>query len=178
VIRLATSANAAQALSDQIPIATENTAKWLAEADRKADRLRRIDQLRRSLNRAPARNGDVIRGALDATTAQVEAWRVRRGQLLIVDEASQASTLPLDRIVGCAGAVGAKVLLVGDWAQMSAVQAGGAFAMLVRDRPDPAELTHIRRFTHRWERLASARLRAGDLAIIDRYQGPRTASRR
>ena len=53
----------------------------------------------------------------------------------------QASTLALDRIVGRARAVGAKVLLVGDWAQMSAVQAGGAFAMLVRDRPDPAELT-------------------------------------
>ena len=52
MIRLATSANAAQALSDQIRIATENTAKWLAEADREADRLRRIDQLRRSLNRS------------------------------------------------------------------------------------------------------------------------------
>jgi hypothetical protein len=52
---------------------------------------------------------------------------------------------------------------------MSAVQAGGAFAMLVRDRPDPPELTHIRRFTHRWERAASARLRAGDPAVIDHY---------
>jgi ATP-dependent exoDNAse (exonuclease V) alpha subunit len=100
----------------------------------------------------------------------VDAWRVHRGQLLIVDEASQASTLALDRIAGCARAVGAKVLLVGDWAQMSAVQAGGAFAMLVRDRPDPAELTEIRRFTHRWERAASARLRAGDPAMIDHYR--------
>jgi hypothetical protein len=47
---LARSANAAQTLSDQIRIATENTA--LADADREPDRLRRIDQLRRSLNRS------------------------------------------------------------------------------------------------------------------------------
>jgi conjugative relaxase-like TrwC/TraI family protein len=170
VIGLAPSANAAQVLSDQVGIATENTAKWLTEADREAARLHRIDQLHTALNRAPARNHAEIRAVLDATTTEIEAWRVRRGQLLIVDEASQASTVALDRIVGQARAVGAKVLLVGDWAQMSAIQAGGAFAMLVRDRPDPAELTHIRRFTHRWERAASTRLRAGDPAVIDHYR--------
>jgi hypothetical protein len=150
VIGLAPSANAAQVLSEQVGIATDNTAKWLTEADREPARLHRIDQLHTALNRAPARNRGEIRATLDAATAEIEAWRVRRGQLLIVDEASQASTLALDRIVGRARAVGAKVLLVGDWAQMSAVRAGGAFAMVVRDRPDPAELTHVRRFTHRW----------------------------
>jgi conjugative relaxase-like TrwC/TraI family protein len=170
VIGLAPSANAAQVLGDQVGIATENTAKWLTEADREVARLARIDQLHTALNRAPARTSGEIRAALSEATAEVDAWRVRRGHLLIIDEASQASTLALDRIVGRARAVGAKVLLVGDWAQMSAVQAGGAFAMLVRDRPDPAELTHIRRFTHRWEQAASARLRAGDPAVIDDYR--------
>ena len=56
VIGLAPSANAAQVLSDQVGIATENTAKWLTETDREAERLSRIDQLHTSLNRAPARN--------------------------------------------------------------------------------------------------------------------------
>jgi ABC-type uncharacterized transport system ATPase subunit len=60
VIGLAPSANAAQVLSDQVGIATENTAKWLTEADREADRLSRIDQLHTSLNRAPARSRDEI----------------------------------------------------------------------------------------------------------------------
>ena len=170
VIGLAPSANAAQVLSDQIDIATENTAKWLTEADREADRLARIDQLRALLKRVPGRPVNEVVAAIDATVAEVETWRIHRGQLLIVDEASQASTLALDRIASRARAVGAKVLLVGDWAQMSAVQAGGAFAMLVHDRKDAAELTHIRRFAHHWERAATVQLRAGDPTVIDRYR--------
>jgi hypothetical protein len=61
------------------------------------------------------------------------------------------------------------VLLVGDWAQLSSLEAGGAFAMLVNDRSDPPELSEVRRFQHDWERTASVQLRAGDPAAIDAY---------
>jgi ATP-dependent exoDNAse (exonuclease V) alpha subunit len=40
-------------------------------------------------------------------------------------------TVAIDRIVTQARNAGAKVLLVGDWAQLSAIDAGGAFAMLL-----------------------------------------------
>lgn len=58
------------------------------------------------------------------------------------------------------------MLLVGDWAQLSSIEAGGAFAILTRDRPDTPELTTVRRFTHEWEREASTRLRGGALTVI------------
>lgn len=93
----------------------------------------------------------------------------RTGQLVIVDEASPAGTLTLDRITHHAAEVGAKVLLVGDWAQLAAVDAGGAFGMLVRDRDDAPELADVRRFHHEWERDASLRLRMGEAAVIDIY---------
>ena len=59
------------------------------------------------------------------------------GQLVIIDEASLAGTLSLDRITHLAQDAGAKVLLVGDYAQLQSVDAGGAFAMIARDRPTP-----------------------------------------
>ena len=57
-----------------------------------------------------------------------------RTSSVIVDEASLAGTFALDELVTAAGDAGAKVLLVGDHAQLSAVDAGGMFAALVRDR--------------------------------------------
>lgn len=94
----------------------------------------------------------------------------RREQLVIIDEASLAGTHTLDRITRHAAQVSAKVLLVGDWAQLAAVEAGGAFGMLVRDRTKPPELTDVRRFHQPWEKQASLRLRHGDPGVIDTYQ--------
>lgn len=92
-----------------------------------------------------------------------------RGQLVILDEATLADTNTLDQVTGIAATVGAKVLLVGDWAQLQSVDAGGAFAMLAAARHDVAELTEIHRFTHDWERTASVDLRVGRLEAITAY---------
>ncbi|WP_245951269.1 MobF family relaxase [Phytoactinopolyspora halophila] len=97
-------------------------------------------------------------------------WPLQRGQLIIVDEASMAGTFTLDTIAAKAADVGAKVLLVGDWAQLAAVDAGGVFGLLVRDRGnDVAELTGVRRFHHAWERSASLGLRCGDVTVVEMY---------
>ncbi|WP_157009182.1 MobF family relaxase [Agromyces laixinhei] len=93
----------------------------------------------------------------------------RADQLVIVDEASLAGTLALDRVSALAAAAGAKVLLVGDYAQLQSVDAGGAFAMLVHDRRDAPELVDVHRFVHDWERSASLGLRRGDEASVARY---------
>jgi len=61
------------------------------------------------------------------------------------------------------------VLLVGDWAQLSPVATGGAFALLVKDRGDAPELLDVRRFAHVWERAASLGLRNGRVGVIDTY---------
>lgn len=93
----------------------------------------------------------------------------RPSQLVIIDEASLASTLLLDRITALAAAVGAKVVLVGDQAQLQSIDAGGAFSMLVDDRVDPPELVDLHRFVHAWERTATLELRQGDPEAIDLY---------
>ncbi|WP_246228152.1 ATP-dependent DNA helicase [Propioniciclava coleopterorum] len=90
-------------------------------------------------------------------------------QLVIIDEASLAGALSLDRITHLAHEAGAKVLLVGDYAQLQSVDAGGAFAMIARDRADTPELVDVHRFTHVWEKTASLELRHGRTAAIDTY---------
>lgn len=92
-----------------------------------------------------------------------------RGQLVIIDEATLAGTLTLDRITQQAEQAGAKVLLVGDWAQLQSIEAGGAFGMLVEARDDAPELIDIHRFTNEWEKLASLDLRHGRAEVIDTY---------
>ncbi|WP_313541154.1 MobF family relaxase [Leifsonia aquatica] len=133
VVGLAPSAVAAQVLSDDLGIPTENTAKWWQ------------NHLVNGTNFEP-------------------------GQLVIVDEASLAGTLALDRLSTLAADAGAKMLLVGDYAQIQSVDAGGAFAMLVHDRDDAPELVDIHRFTHDWEKTASLALRHGDTDILTTYQ--------
>lgn len=91
------------------------------------------------------------------------------GQLVIIDEASLAGTLSLDRLTHLAQDAGAKVLLVGDYAQLQSVDAGGAFAMIARDRSDTPELVDVHRFTHAWEKTASLELRHGRTQAIDTY---------
>lgn len=132
VLGLAPSAAAAQALGDDLGIACDNTAKWLAEFD---------------LGRT----------------------NLRAGQLVIVDEATLASTATHDRITGIAESAGAKVLLVGDPYQLQSVEAGGAFSLLVDRRTDVPELTEIHRFTNTWEKHASLALRRGEVEIISTY---------
>ncbi|MCW2596063.1 MAG: TrwC relaxase, partial [Jatrophihabitans sp.] len=173
VIGLAPSAAAAEVLADDLGIDTENTAKWLHEAARQNQRLDRmtalVDQINTRTSSPSTLLARQLRAQLDEAYAEYERWMIRPGQLVIVDEAGLAGTLALDRLVAEARDADAKVLLVGDWAQLSAIEAGGAFDMLVTDRPDAAELTNIRRFHNEWEREASLQLRVGDQAAITTY---------
>ena len=97
-------------------------------------------------------------------------WNLQTGQLVLLDEASLAGTLALDRITAHAAQVGAKVVLIGDWAQLSAVETGGAFGMLTRHRRGVAELTGVRRFVHEWEKSASLALRHGKASVLETYE--------
>ncbi len=109
------------------------------------------------------------------TDAQIEAaWHLvgatfQAGQLVIIDEASLTGTLSLDRITQAAAEAGAKVLLVGDYAQLQSVDAGGAFSLLIHDRDDAPELVDVHRLSHAWEKTASLELRHGRTPVIDTY---------
>jgi len=91
------------------------------------------------------------------------------GQLVIIDEASLACTLSLDRLPQAALEAGTKVLLVGDCIQTQSVDAGGAFILLIHDRDDAPELVDVHRVTHAWEKAASLELRYGRIPVIGTY---------
>ena len=100
-------------------------------------------------------------------------WDLRTGNSSS-SMASLAGTMLLDKLTTHAADVGAKVLLAGDPAQLAAVDAGGAFGLLVRDRNNTdqdgaPEFADIRRFKNEWEKAASLRLRRGDTDVIDLY---------
>jgi conjugative relaxase-like TrwC/TraI family protein len=95
-------------------------------------------------------------------------WQLRIGEVVVVDEASMVASGDLARLVFLANGRGGKVVLVGDWAQLGAVEAGGLFRLLAAERA--VELTGVRRFAAAWERDASLRLRNRDTAVISVYE--------
>lgn len=81
--------------------------------------------------------------------------QISRGTMLLVDEAGMASTHQLDTLVQIAAQHGAVVRLIGDPAQLSAVNAGGALGLLARDTRAP-ELEEVVRFSDSDEREISS----------------------
>ena len=174
VVGLAPSAGAAEVLADELQLDTENTAKWLAEHRKLPaltfERERLCSQLSRP-RRGRQASLERVKERLATVDAEIASWQLRPDQMVIVDEASLAGTFALDELVAAATDAHAKVLLVGDWAQLSAVDAGGAFGLIARDRKDMApELSDVRRFTAAWEKAASVELRLGRAVAIDAYR--------
>jgi hypothetical protein len=174
VIGLAPSAAAAQVLGDELGIETENTAKWLTEWGRIPELTARRDRLALNLARhAYPRSPSAarLRARLAETENAISERRLKPGQLVMIDESSLAGTFTLDELVSAATTAGSKILLLGDHGQMSSVEAGGAFSLLVKDRGDLVpELTDVRRFNSEWEKAASVELRAGNTSAIDSYE--------
>jgi len=170
VVGLAPSAAAAEVLADAVGVPTENTAKWLTEASRQPQRRAELDALAHQLDRAsPSLRTRALQARARKIRSEIDRWGVRPRQLIIIDEASMAGTLDLDALTTQARDVGAKVLLVGDWAQLSPVSAGGAFRLIARDRDDAATLTDVHRFNNVWERAASLQLREGKPEAAEVY---------
>ncbi|WP_174503995.1 MobF family relaxase [Acidiphilium sp. C61] len=138
---------------------------------------------------AEARGIQVVALAPTASAAQVlgEALEVRadtlarhllapgrpttKERLWIVDEASLISTADAAKLLGLAESHWARVLLVGDTAQLSSVEAGAAFAQLQGAGMETARLTQILRQTNEHAKTAVEASLAGDakkaLAALD-----------
>jgi hypothetical protein len=140
VVGLAASQAATEILAGE-GVAARNIARWLATQQRLGE---------------------------GNTGGDDEQWRLRPGDMIVVDESAMASTADLAAIHDRARAAGAKVLLTGDHRQLAAVGAGGGMEMLA-EAGAAYELSDVRRFTAEWERAASLRLRAGEVAALDEY---------
>jgi conjugative relaxase-like TrwC/TraI family protein len=97
------------------------------------------------------------------------AWAPNNRTVLVVDEASMASTFDLHTLTRLAWKARAKVVLVGDPAQIGTINAAGGLLPALAARGHAIELTEVHRFHHEWEAQASLRLRGGDRTVIDVY---------
>jgi conjugative relaxase-like TrwC/TraI family protein len=141
VIGLAPSARAAAELGRATGGAADTLAKWLHQQARLAQ----------------------------LPEPEQAAWAATGRTVLVVDEASMASTFDLHTLARIAWNARAKVVLVGDPAQIGAINAAGGLLPVLAARGHGIELSQVQRFHHQWEADASLRLRAGDRSVIDVY---------
>lgn len=116
-------------------------------------------------------------GIESRTIASLEhAWardrdRLGPGDVLVVDEAGMVGSRQMGRVLAEAEGAGAKVVLVGDPAQLQAIDAGAAFRALVAEH-GAARLTEVRRQHEAWQRVATQELATGQTGrALRRYAG-------
>jgi conjugative relaxase-like TrwC/TraI family protein len=103
-------------------------------------------------------------------TAPVDPrYRLQLGTVVIVDETSMLATRDLHQLTADVERAGGKLLVVGDPAQIAAIDAAGGMLPALAERLDAPTLTTVHRHTQQWERDASLQLRAGDPACINHY---------
>jgi conjugative relaxase-like TrwC/TraI family protein len=109
---------------------------------------------------SPALAGKTL--TLDALVARVDRDQLHVDQdtTIYFDEAGMADTDRLERLTETIERTGAKLVLVGDAAQLPSIGAGGMFERLTQIAPS-AELSQIRRTLDPAEQRAWADLRAG-----------------
>ena len=98
-----------------------------------------------------------------------QEWQLRPGDLVVVDESAMTDTRDLAGIHRLTEANGAKLLMVGDHRQLSAVGPAGGMDLAVA-ASGAYELVEARRFSNQWEREASLKLREGDTGALEEYR--------
>jgi conjugative relaxase-like TrwC/TraI family protein len=83
-----------------------------------------------------------------------------RDSVLLVDEAGMVDSATLARLIGHVEPADAKLVLVGDPAQLGEIEAGGLFASIVA-RTDPIVLDQVIRHEHDLDREGARRIREG-----------------
>jgi hypothetical protein len=99
--------------------------------------------------------GELDRAALRGEPA------LRHHSVLLVDEAGMVGSADLARLVAHAVAAEAKLVLIGDPAQLGEIEAGGLFAALA-DRTDPIRLDEVIRQSRELDREGARRIRMGE----------------
>jgi Ti-type conjugative transfer relaxase TraA len=108
----------------------------------------------------------------------IAAWEMRwnsgvdnlkAGDVFVLDEAGLVSANQMARLVSAADAAGAKLVLVGDWQQLQAIEAGSPFRAIA-EKVGYVELIGIRRQRIDWQREASIQFARGEvIAALQAY---------
>ena len=94
--------------------------------------------------------------------AFIQSAMLTSKDVLIVDEAGMVSAKQMANVIEMCKQSGAKLVLVGDPAQLQSVEAGAAFRTLL-ERNESASLTEVRRQTSDWQREATVNLSQGNV---------------
>ncbi|VXB56217.1 conserved hypothetical protein [Arthrobacter sp. 9V] len=173
VVGLAPAAASAEVLGSELAMIAENVPKWLYESvgSGAAKRSSAFFDAESQLTAHESRNAakSLLEQRITRLAAEQALWTFSTNQLVVVDEASMVSTQQLAAIVAQAKQSQAKVLLVGDPAQLDSIEAGGVLGWLDR-QGKAARLSSIWRFQHAWEASASVGLRAGEITVLAEYE--------
>lgn len=104
--------------------------------------------------------GKVMNLAQMVKSLEVGALKLTPRNVIVVDEAGMVSHPQMAAALAAADKAGAKLVLVGDHAQLQAISAGGLFRSVARVAPT-VELTEVRRAKEVWERAAQTAVREG-----------------
>jgi conjugative relaxase-like TrwC/TraI family protein len=108
---------------------------------------------------------------LDREAARGEAAALGRRAVLVVDEAGMVDSRSLARLIDHAQEADAKLVLIGDPAQLGEIEAGGLFASIAQ-RTEPVVLDEVIRHRHELEREGAKLIREGEgREALSIYQG-------
>ena len=93
----------------------------------------------------------------------IQSAMLNEKDVLIVDEAGMVSAKQMANVIELCRQSGAKLVLVGDPAQLQSIEAGAAFRNLL-ERNDSVSLTEVRRQKTGWQRDATLDLSQGHVA--------------
>jgi conjugative relaxase-like TrwC/TraI family protein len=99
----------------------------------------------------------------DGLVRAIENGQIRLdgNTVVIMDEAGMTDTDRVSKLTRLTAQRDAKLVLIGDSAQLSSIGAGGMFKQLQEHVPH-AELTEVHRANHQWERQAWEQVRVGE----------------
>jgi len=96
--------------------------------------------------------------------------QISQKTLIVLDEASLVGTRQFEQLASIANENGAKLICVGDNQQLQAIDAGGAFRLVV-DQTGYVALDEVQRQHKEAEKLATLQLATGDIrSAIEHYQ--------
>ena len=119
-------------------------------------------------NEFPVYNTAQFLGHVEGERGKLGPVKINPGTLILADESSMTS-LPDLRDIAMHAADNESVFRpIGDGGQLTAPEGGGGLALLTRSQ-EHVQLAEPLRFAAEWEGGASLRLRAGDTAILNKY---------
>ena len=160
--------NAARTLGQEAGIKSDSVDSYIKS-------METLDEIERTLKFGVKSNAEKRR--LEAAKRSLEARKLTKKDVLILDEAGMLGTEKMGRLLADARAVGAKIVMLGDDRQLQAIEAGRIFEGLLNERHSARVFTIMRQSLDEsdpdkeWMRKASMNFESGNTReALDAYR--------